>query len=65
MVAIVLLAASCKLELCHQQQRTLTRMDNEPNLFRVTKQSGLDLEKKISLRSRQNFFLDILFYRTH
>ena len=28
------------------QRRTLTRMDNEPNLFRVTKQSGLDLEKE-------------------
>ncbi len=48
MVAIVLLAASFKLELCHQQQRSLMRMDNEPNLFRITKQSGLDLEKTIS-----------------
>src|SRR5262249_60942560 len=26
---------------------------------------GLDLEKKYRLRSRQNFFLDILFDRTH
>jgi len=25
--------------------RDLTRMDNKPNLFRETKQSGLDVEK--------------------
>jgi hypothetical protein len=34
MVDIVLLAASCTLELCHPQQRNLMRMDNRPNLFR-------------------------------
>ena len=37
-----------QLELCHQQPRKLTRMDNnnKPNIFRATKQSGLDLEKE-------------------
>ncbi len=46
MVDIVLLAASCTLDLCHQQQRKLTRMDNKPNIFGVTKHSGLDLERE-------------------
>jgi hypothetical protein len=33
---------------------------NKPNIFGVTKQSGLDLEKETSiLRPRQSFFLDI------
>src|SRR6202043_4259518 len=66
MVDIVLLAASCTLELYHQQQRNLTRMNNRPNLFRGNETSGLDLEKQ-SRSSGQGgaFFLDIPFYRTH
>jgi len=31
-------------------------MDNEPNLFRVTKQSGLDLEKESSPPVEAEFF---------
>ena len=62
MVNIILLAASCILELCHQLLRNRTRMDHRPNLFTVTKQSGLDLEKQ----SRSSgpggaFFLTSLF----
>src|SRR5437660_4349705 len=57
MVDIVLLAASCTLEPCHpQQQRNLMRMDNKPNTFRVTKQSGLDLEKQSRSSGRGRAF---------
>jgi hypothetical protein len=62
MVDIVLLAASFTLELCHQQQRKLTRMDHKPNLFRVTKHSGLGLEKQPRSSARGGaFFLTSLF----
>ena len=62
MVDIVLLAASCTLELCHQQQRKLTRMDNKPTSSEVTKPSGLDLEKKPRSSGRGGaFFLTSLF----
>src|SRR2546428_9390556 len=50
----------------HHQQRKLTRMDNKSQTSSgKPNQSGLDLEKTISLRSRRKFFLDIPFYRTH
>ena len=45
---------------------TLTRMDNKPNLSREVKpQWAGPRERNLGLRSRQNFFLDIPFYRTH
>jgi len=47
MVDIVLLAASCTLELCHPQPRKLTRMDNKPNLFRGN-------ENRVGWISRKN-----------
>jgi hypothetical protein len=57
MVDLVLLAASFTLELCHHSSReTLTRTDNEPNLFRGTTQSGLDLEKEPRPPVEANFF---------
>jgi hypothetical protein len=62
---LVPLAASFKLDGMATINRDLTRMDNKPNVFRETKQSGLDLEKEPRLRPRRSFFLDIPFYRTH
>jgi hypothetical protein len=46
----------------HHQQRKLRRMDNKSQTSSgKPNQSGLDLEKTISLRSRRKFFLGIPF----
>ena len=62
MVDIVLLAASCTLELCHHRRESLREWDHKPNIFRGTKQSGLDLENKARSSGRGGaFFLTSLF----
>ena len=62
MVDIVLLAASCTLELCHHRRESLREWDHKPNIFRGTKQSGLDLEKESRSSGRGGaFFLTSLF----
>lgn len=62
MVNIVLLAASCTLQLCHLQQRKLTRWTTSRTCSEVTKHSGLDLEKEISPPvEAELFFLTSLF----
>jgi hypothetical protein len=62
MVDIVLLTASFTLELCHQQQRSLREWDHKPNIFRLSKDSGLDLEKEFPSSGRGGaFFLTSLF----
>jgi len=66
MVDIVLLAASCTLELDHQQQqRNLTRMGQQakPLQGNETEWAG-SRERTSILPSRRSFFLDIPFYRT-
>src|SRR5215467_15786575 len=45
-------------------QRTLIRMETSTSLAKPNS-NGLDLEKTSCLRSRQKFFLDIPFDRTH
>jgi hypothetical protein len=57
--------ASSTLELCHQQQRTAYKNGQRANLFRVTRRSGLDLEKESRPPVEAEFFLDIPFHRTH
>ena len=50
----------------HPPRRKLMSMGNRPSFSREAKlQWAGSREKKSRLRSRQNFFLDIPFYRTH
>ena len=57
---------SLKLDSIVTRAEKLTRMDNKPNLSRdVRLQWAGSRERNLALRSRQNFFLDIPFYRTH
>jgi hypothetical protein len=46
MVDIVLLAASFTLDFANHRTENLREWDHKPNILRVTKQSGLDLEKQ-------------------
>ena|SRR5215510_12555738 len=46
-------------------QRRLIQMDTSQTAPGKLNDRGLDLEKASRLRSTQNFFLDIPFYRTH
>jgi hypothetical protein len=62
MVNIVLLAASFTLDFATIRRESLREWDNKPNIFRVTKQSGLDLEKQPRSSGRGGaFFLTSLF----
>jgi hypothetical protein len=65
MVNIVLLAASCTLELCHQQQRNLMRMGQHAKPLQGSRNRVGWISRKNLFRSRRSFFLDIPFYRTH
>ncbi|MGO9434766.1 MAG: hypothetical protein ACLP00_10825, partial [Terracidiphilus sp.] len=62
MVDIVLLAASCTLELDHQQQRNLTRMEQQakPLQGNETEWAG-SRERFSSSRQGGAFFLTSLF----
>ena len=61
MVNIVLLAASCILDRCHQQQRKLTRMDHKPNIFRGNPTQWAGSRERISSGRGGAFFLTSLF----
>src|SRR5437899_6919012 len=61
MVNIVLLAASCILDRCHQQQRRLTRMDHKPNIFRGNPTQWAGSRERISSGRGGAFFLTSLF----
>jgi hypothetical protein len=62
MVNLVLLAASCKLELCHQQQReTSMRMEPTPNRFRDHQTEWAGSRETISSGRGGAFFLTSLF----
>ncbi len=62
--------SSCLTRLSHSNFATihtesLREWDYTSNIFRVTKQSGLDLEKEVSASVEAELFFDIPFYRTH
>jgi hypothetical protein len=66
MVDIVLLAASCPLDVLPPVAEKAYEMDNKPNIFRDNETPWAGSRETISLlRSRRSFFLDIPFYRTH
>jgi len=54
---IVLLAASCTLELCHQQPRNLMRMGQHTKYLRRSRNRVGWISRKNLLRSRRSFFL--------
>src|SRR6516162_8073316 len=56
---------SRKLDGPLTHHRTLIRMDTSKTSLAKPNSSGLDFEKTSRLRSRQKFFLDIPFDRTH
>jgi hypothetical protein len=62
---IVLLAASCTLELCHQQQRNLMRREQHAKPLQGSRITVGWISRKNLLRSRRSFVLDIPFFRTH
>ncbi len=62
MVDIVLLAASFTLDFATSRRESLREWDHKRNIFRGTKQSGLDLENKSRSSGRGGaFFLTSLF----
>src|SRR5437667_3257305 len=66
MVNIVLLAASCTLDPCHQTAEKAYEMDNKPIVFRGIETEWAGSRERTSiLRLRRSFFLDFPFYRTH
>src|SRR5579862_5796403 len=60
-LTFMLLAASFTLELCRRSRESLREWNNKPNILRVTKQSGLDLEKESRSSRGGAFFLTSLF----
>src|SRR5881227_2344367 len=65
MVNIVLLAASCTLDPCHQTAEKAYEMDNKPIVFRGIETEWAGSRERTSiLRLRRSFFLDFPFYRT-
>jgi hypothetical protein len=62
MVNIVLLAASCILEPCHQQQRNLMRRRQHARPLQGSPNRVGWISRKNLFRSRRSFFLDISFY---
>ena len=65
MVNIVLLAASCTLDPCHQQQRNLMRMGQHAKPLQGSRNRVGWISRENLLRPRRSFFLDIPFYRAH
>src|SRR6266550_8503393 len=63
MVNIVLLAASCTLDPCHQTAEKAYEMDNKPIVFRGIETEWAGSRERTSiLRLRRSFFLDFPFY---